>query len=248
MKQSRRKNLKQGFAVAGAAVAGVVGCDGTNVCDPPPPPLCDALDLDPMLRLSADRPTATINETILFTGKIESEQVETVGSLWIDTPAGQVIDQSVTLPDSISFRWSPREQSGGFRPGVHDLVPRLELRFRNGGFCESESDTVRLEIDSAGNARILSLPGSMAMATYFRTELEIHGGRDEIHLEASTSLSAERAKELTWRWRCSNGTLETSGHKARYIPDLSADSAVIQVEARLERGLAVSVWHWRRPR
>jgi hypothetical protein len=250
VRRARKKKLEQGVTLAaGTAMVGLGACDeGFRVCDPPPPPLCDSLDLDPLLRMEADRTQAALTDSILFTGVVDRTLVQGVEGFWVDPGAGTVSGTRTVPPDSLAFRWTPRDPGGGFRPGTHDLVVRLDLRFRaetSAGTRCDDADTVRVEIDESGNATVLSLPGAKPLSVYFRVALEVSEVEGGYRLTASTSLPAEAMRDVTWSWRTTAGTLSPDGGAARYVPDPRGEPGVVQVEARLgERGLALATWIW----
>jgi len=245
-----RKYAKRGVALtAGAAAAGMGACtDGTTVCDPPPPPLCDALDVDSSLRLEASPATVTLEELILFTGGIDSTNTATIHAFDAYAQAGHIVDLSVIEPDSLSFTWSPKETNGGFQSGTHEIRLWLSLTYAGteGGRSCVEEDTVRVVIDAEGNATVLSLPGSSPLGTFFHVELETEDLGGAFLLRAVSSLPPERTRDLQWTWRCEGGTLAPDGSIARFTPDLDGTRGLVQVEARLgTRGLAVSSWQHR---
>jgi hypothetical protein len=209
--------------------------------------LCDTLDLDPDLVLEADRMSVALDESILFSGRARSGAVGAITSFWVDAEAGMVLEHGIVPPDSITFRWTPRDIGGGFQPGNHVLQLSLYLdpAAPGGGASCIDEDSVRVAIDAEGNAQVLSLPQASPLSGVYRAELVSRAEGTTFRLSASTTLVPTVAGKVVWRWRASAGTLSAEGDQARYIPDPGAAFAVVQAEAwRGERDLAVAVWCW----
>ncbi len=260
MDEKKLRILKRGSiaATAGAVAASMSACDqNSTICDPPPPPLCDRFHRDPPLSIESDRTTVALDDTVAFIGKITDDYFDIYGDVIKDledvlvlAPAGAVSDLVPSPPDSFSFRWTPRDEGGGFQPGHHEITIRLDVRLPAGEGSGPESDqctvvdSIAVSIDSEGNAEILRLPNpSEPFGLYFKVDVEAVPAADGVRLRAVTSLRPEECEDAAFEWRAEGGTLAIEGDTALFRSDPEAGAGVVQVLVRLgDRSMAVGTW------
>lgn len=244
MKHSKRaKNLA---LTAGALAAGMAGCTETIYCDPPPPPLCDRLDRESPLTITADRDTIPAGQTATFTGTVTDTTVSMIERIYVDATVGQVSEIAIQPPRSFTFRWGP---SGAM------VQVWITVQQEVQGILNGKTDTcwlygeIALHIDGQGTAVIDSLPGpNQPLAVHFDVHVAAGLDGDAVLLKAIPTLTPEESQRATYRWRASGGTIDPTGDQARFVPASDGAPAVVQVEVVLDgSSLAVGVWEWPRP-
>lgn len=248
MRHSKRaKNLA---LTAGALAAGVAGCHGTTFCDPPPPPLCDRLDRETPMTITADGDTIPLGGTATFAGTVTDTTVSMIERVQVNATIGYASEVVIQSPRSFTFRWGPG--SPGVEAGV--LAGQIIVEPVVQGILNGKSDTcwlygeIAFHVDAQG-AVIDSLPGpNQPLAAYFDVHVAAGLDGDAVLLKAIPTLTPEESQRATYRWRASAGTIDPAGSQARFVPAADGASAVVQVEVVLDgSSLAVGVWEWRRP-
>lgn len=243
MRKQKKKLAVRLGAAAGTVASGALGCDcGPIVCDPPPPPLCDTLDIDPALSFTVDRQSIALGETMTFTATADSAQVVNINMMNFSASAGEVTEVEFVSADTVRVRWTAQNPEGGFTVGQQTLSLQWTILLRSDRSCMESSEIV-VDIDEEGTATVVSMPGASGLGSYFELRIDASAIEGGYRLVAVPTLPEEERARLEYRWRASSGRLEAAGATASFFPDLKAGAVVVQVEVyRGERGLAVTSW------
>ncbi len=253
-KTKRRRGLTKrdvAVAVGAAAAATAQACDNTGtICDPPPPPLCDLLNRDTTMVITADRDTVPAGESVTFSGTIVDTLVKRVEGLGqVYAQVGSASPLTFLPPLSFTFSWSP--PAAGSETGRFTLSPQFQVVAYGEGQDSTRcwvGEEIKVDVDAAGTATIVSLPHPQdALGLHFGVTIEAEPAGDGFTLAAGTNLPADLAETVVWKWRASGGTIEATGATSRFVPDPDAVDAVVQAEAHVGEGsLSVASWTWRR--